>query len=74
MNITTFNPQIITKDAEPIIQLFRALGFEKQHNPKEIGELKVEGIRMKDKKRVLLGYFDAENPASTGYHSHSHEC
>lgn len=54
MNITTFNPQIITKDAESIIQLFRALGFEKQHNPKEIGELKVEGIRMKDKNGFCL--------------------
>ena len=27
MKITTFNPQIITKDAEPILQLFQALGF-----------------------------------------------
>lgn len=54
MDITTFNPQIITKDAESIMQLFRALGFEKQHNPKEIGELKVEGIRMKDKNGFCL--------------------
>lgn len=49
MKITTFNPQIITKDAESIVGLFEALGFEKQHNPKGIGELNVEGIRMKDK-------------------------
>ena len=48
MKITTFNPQIITKDAEPIVKLFEKLGFEKRHNPKGIGELDVEGIRMKD--------------------------
>lgn len=48
MKITTFNPQIITKDAEMITGLFEELGFEKRHNPTGIGELNVEGIRMKD--------------------------
>ena len=41
MKITTFNPQIITKNAEPIVKLFEKLGFEKRHNPKGIGELDV---------------------------------
>lgn len=54
MRITTFNPQIITKDAEPIVKLFEALGFEKHHNPKGIGELNVEGIRMKDANGFYL--------------------
>ena len=54
MKITTFNPQIITKDAESIIQLFQELGFEKHHNPKGIGELNVEGIRMKDANGFYL--------------------
>ena len=48
MKITTFNPQIITKDAEAIVKIFEELGFEKRHNPEGIGELNVEGIRMKD--------------------------
>ena len=48
MKITTFNPQIITKDAENIAKLFEELGFEKRHNPKGIGELDVTGIRMKN--------------------------
>ena len=34
MKITTFNPQIITNDMEPIVQLFEELGFDKSHNPK----------------------------------------
>ena len=54
MKITTFNPQIITKDAEPIVKLFEELGFEKRHNPKGIGELNVEGIRMKDANGFYL--------------------
>lgn len=54
MNISSMSPQIITKDAESIIELFQALGFEKQHNPKGIGELKVEGIRMKDRNGFCL--------------------
>ena len=48
MKITTFNPQIITKDAQPLVKLFEELGFEKRHSPKGIGELVVTGIRMKD--------------------------
>ncbi len=54
MKITTFNPQIITKDAESIVKLFQEFGFKKHHNPKKIGELKVEGIRMKDEYGFYL--------------------
>ena len=54
MKITTFNPQIITKDAESAAKLFEALGFEKRHNPKGIGELNVTGIRMKDANGFYL--------------------
>lgn len=48
MKITTFNPQIFTNNADPIVQLFEEMGFEKRHDQEGIGELKVEGIRMKD--------------------------
>ena len=48
MKITTFNPQIITKNAEPVVALLKELGFEKRHNPTGIGELDVNAIRMKD--------------------------
>lgn len=54
MKITTFNPQIITKDAAPIVQLFQELGFEKRHDQEGIGELNVEGIRMKDANGFYL--------------------
>ena len=48
MKITTFNPQIITNDAETVEKLFEELGFEKKHNPKGVGEYDVNAIRMKD--------------------------
>ena len=31
MKITSFNPLIVAKDAEPVIKLFEELGFEKRH-------------------------------------------
>ena len=48
MKITTFNPQIITSDAESIVKVFEALGFERRHQQEGIGNLDVLGIRMKD--------------------------
>ncbi|MBO7094585.1 MAG: hypothetical protein J6W33_06755 [Spirochaetia bacterium] len=48
MKITTFNPQIITKDAEVLVKLFEQLGFEKRHQQEGIGEFDVKGIRLKD--------------------------
>ena len=59
MKITTFNPQIITKDAAPIVQLIEELGFEKRHDQEGIGELNVEGIRMKDANGF---YVDVSQP------------
>ena len=54
MKITTFNPQIMTNNPEPVMELFQELGFEKRHDKKDIGELKVEGIRMKDANGYAL--------------------
>ena len=59
MKITSFNPQIITKDVQAIAQLFEDLGFEKRHNPTGIGDLNVEGIRMKDANGF---YLDISHP------------
>ncbi|MBR2524605.1 MAG: VOC family protein [Clostridiales bacterium] len=48
MKITTFNPQIITKDAESTAAVFEALGFERTHTKENIGEHNVTGIRLKE--------------------------
>ncbi len=48
MKITTFNPLIITKDAESAIALFEELGFKKYHAKDSIGIEDVTDVRMKD--------------------------
>ena len=48
MKITSFNPLIVTKDAEPVIALFEELGFEKRHAKEGISINNVTDIRMKD--------------------------
>ena len=59
MKITTFNPQIVTKNPEPVIKLFEELGFEKRHEQEGIGERNVTGIRMKDANGF---YVDISSP------------
>ncbi len=48
MKITSFNPLIVTKDAESAIKLFEALGFERRHTKDSIGIENVTDVRMKD--------------------------
>lgn len=62
MKITTFNPQIIAREPEAVAGLFEQLGFERRHHPSGIGELNVEGIRMKDANGF---YLDISHPEST---------
>ena len=48
MKITSFNPLIVTKDAENTIKLFEELGFEKRHTKENITENNATDVRMKD--------------------------
>ncbi len=49
MKITTFNPLIVTKNAESTIKLFEALGFERRHSlDANTGEKDLRSVRMKD--------------------------
>ena len=49
MKITSFNPLIVTKDAESVIALFEALGFEKRHNLQaNTGNTDFNSVRMRD--------------------------
>lgn len=48
MKITTFNPLIVTKDAESAIALFEELGFERKHMKEGISINNVADVRMKD--------------------------
>ena len=49
MKITSFNPLIVTKDAEPVIKLFEEMGFEKRHAiTVESSGKDIDSVRMKD--------------------------
>ena len=49
MKITTFNPLIVTNDAENVIKVFEALGFERRHNITVNSSGKdIESVRMKN--------------------------
>lgn len=48
MKITSFNPLIVTKDAESAIAVFEALGFEARHAKEGISINNVTDVRMKD--------------------------
>lgn len=47
MKITSFNPLIITKDAESVIALFEALGFERRHKKTGINGKDITSVRMR---------------------------
>ena len=57
MKITTFNPLIVSKDADNIISLFEELGFEKRHTPVvDTGDRKVTRTRMKDSNGFYIEF------------------
>ena len=47
MKITTFNPLIVSKDAEATVKVFEALGFERRHEKKGINGEDITDTRMK---------------------------
>lgn len=48
MKITSFNPLIVTKDAENTVKLFEELGFKKHHTKDDIGVFGVTNYRLKN--------------------------
>ncbi len=48
MQITSFNPLIVTKDSENIIKLFEELGFERRHQKDGINDKDITSFDLKD--------------------------
>ena len=48
MKITSFGPQVVVKDVDSVISLFKDLGFEMHHNMQNIEDREIDGIVMKD--------------------------
>ena len=55
MKFTSFNPLIVTKDAEAAIKLFEALGFERRHNHTGIAGKEITNVTMKDATFIRIG-------------------
>ena len=47
MTITSFNPLIVTQDAEAVIALFEAMGFERRHMKTGINDKDITSVRMR---------------------------
>ena len=47
MTITSFNPLIVTKDAEATIALFEALGFKRRHTKTGINDNDITSVRIR---------------------------
>ena len=54
MKITTFNPMILSKNADDIIGLFEELGFERRHQVDDIDDKDISSVRMKDSNGFYL--------------------
>ena len=48
MQITTFNPMILSRNADEIIKLFEEMGFERKHKVENIDAKDITSVRMKD--------------------------
>ncbi len=48
MQITTFNPMILSKHADDVIKLFEDLGFERKHQKDHIDGKDITSVRMTD--------------------------
>ncbi len=48
MEITTFNPMILSRNADEIVKLFEELGFERRHKVDNVDGKDISSIRMKD--------------------------
>lgn len=64
MTITTFNPMILSKDADTIIKLFEELGFEKKHQVDNIDSKDITSVRMEDSNGFNLDVARVESMAT----------
>ena len=48
MKITSFHPMIISENADAVIELFEALGFERRHKKTGINDKDITSVSMKD--------------------------
>ena len=62
MKITSFNPLIVTKDAENVIKLFESLGFERRHSiDANTGKEDFTSVRLKNAEGFYVDVANVES-------------
>lgn len=61
MQITAFNPLILTKDAQTAKELFEALGFEHKHTKTGINDKNITSFDLKDPNGFRVDVTQIEN-------------
>ena len=60
MKISTFNPMIMSPNAEEIISLFEELGFEKRHTKTGLNDEDITHVRMKNEDGFHVDISDVD--------------
>lgn len=54
MKITSFSPMVVTSNAEDLIKVFEALGFERRHTKTGINDKDITAITMKNADGFMM--------------------
>ncbi|MBE6819352.1 MAG: hypothetical protein E7517_09430 [Ruminococcaceae bacterium] len=63
MKITTFNPMILSKNADEIIEVFGELGFKPRHQVDNIDNKNISSVCLKDANGLSLDVAQVESMA-----------
>ena len=61
MQITTFNPMILSPKADEVIKLFEELGFERRHQVDNVDDKDISSVRMKDSNGFYVDVASVES-------------
>lgn len=62
MKISSFNPLIVSKDADSVIKLFEELGFERRHTNANVDDRDITNVTMKDANGFKVDVASADVP------------
>lgn len=63
MKITTFNPMVLTREADTVINLLEEIGFERRHQKDNIDNRDITNVRMKDENGFYADIAQVESMA-----------
>ena len=61
MKITSFGPEVMVTDAEPVVELFKDMGFEPRHHQEGMTEKNVTGNVLRDANGFRMNILQIDN-------------